>query len=128
MDKNFLLHGAMRASTISPVVFAVILSATAAHAQQPTPTPPGAAATAPAANDTQLETIIVTAQKRSESAQRTPVAITTVTAQALGNAGVTDLTRLYAAVPGVKLDSSLGEPVIYLRGVGPQNSLSCRRP
>jgi iron complex outermembrane receptor protein len=71
-------------------------------------------------NSPALETVVVTARKRRESAQRTPIAITTLKAETLANAGVTDLTRLYAAVPGVKLDASLGEPVVYLRGVGPQ--------
>ena len=119
MEKSIFLRGALHASAISPVVFALLLSATPACAQQQSTDTSGASPEATAGG---LETIIVTAQKRSESAQRTPVAITTVTAQTLGNAGVTDLSRLYAAVPGVKLDSSLGEPVIYLRGVGPQNA------
>jgi iron complex outermembrane receptor protein len=80
---------------------------------------------APAPGDAssgQLEEIVVTAQKRDESSQKAPIAVNVLSPDALENAGVTEITKLYQAVPGVKIDLSLGQSVLFLRGVGPQIS------
>ena len=82
--------------------------------------PQHASAGGQAASKDQLEEIVVTAQKRSETQQHAPIAVTTLSSKTLANAGVTELTKITEAVPGVGIDTSLGEPVIYLRGVGPQ--------
>jgi iron complex outermembrane receptor protein len=70
----------------------------------------------------QLEEIVVTAEKRMESVQKAPVAVNVVTPEALEDAGVTEITKLYQAVPGIKIDLTLGQSVLFLRGVGPQVS------
>src|ERR1700721_673562 len=46
------------------------------------------AADTPSATDQGLQEIVVTAQRRSESIEKTPVAITAVTGEALANEGV----------------------------------------
>jgi len=74
-------------------------------------------------NTGELTEIVVTAQKRSESLQSTPIAVTVVSGDTLSNKGVTDILRLNDAVPGLATDSSLGQTVIYLRGIGPQINL-----
>ena len=97
-----------------------------ALAQQPianaadTASPPQASAGGAHASSGRLEEIVVTAQKRTENQQHAPLAVTTLSSKALANAGVTQLTKITAAVPGIGIDTSLGQPVIYLRGVGPQ--------
>jgi iron complex outermembrane receptor protein len=75
-----------------------------------------------APTDAQLGDIIVTANKRTETAQSSPVAITAITPQALSDKGVTSLLKLNDAVPGVQVDTTIGQSVVFLRGIGPQNN------
>jgi iron complex outermembrane receptor protein len=81
-----------------------------------------AAVAAADTSSAQLEEIIVTAQKRVESGQKAPIAVNILTPDILETAGVTEITKLYQAVPGVKIDLSLGQAVLFLRGIGPQVS------
>jgi iron complex outermembrane receptor protein len=74
-------------------------------------------------NGGELTEIVVTAEKRSESLQSTPIAVSVVSGDTLSNKGVTDILRLNDAVPGLATDNSLGQTVIYLRGIGPQINL-----
>lgn len=66
----------------------------------------------------QLEEIIVTAQRRDESLQRVPLAVTALTPVAIANTGVISFADLNKAVPsfqtGIQGFSALG----FLRGVG----------
>jgi iron complex outermembrane receptor protein len=71
----------------------------------------------------ELTEIVVTAEKRSESVQSSAVAVSVVSADTLANKGVTDILRLNDAVPGLATDNSLGQTVLYLRGIGPQINL-----
>jgi iron complex outermembrane recepter protein len=79
-----------------------------------------AAATPPqAAPDSGVGEIIVTAQKRSESAQNVPVAITSLNPLALANSGVMDTGDLKMVTPGLTFNTNLGgfgQPRI--RGIG----------
>lgn len=62
--------------------------------------------------------IIVTAQKRSENAQRVPIAITAVSPKALDSAGVVSTQGLAAALPGLQL-LNIGNMITpRVRGVG----------
>jgi len=54
-----------------------------------------------AATGGQLQEIVVTAQKRAESAQNIPVAVQAVSGDALASAGVKDLVQAATLVPGV---------------------------
>lgn len=66
-----------------------------------------------------LEEIVVTAQKRTESMQIVPIAVTALNATALQNAGVEGTMDLPKAVPGLSFNTQLGglgQPRI--RGVG----------
>ncbi|CAH0991788.1 Vitamin B12 transporter BtuB [Sinobacterium norvegicum] len=68
-----------------------------------------------------LEEVVVTAQKRSESLQDTPIAISAFNSTALENLGVTDVTDLGSSIPSVTMapfPSSTSTPVIYIRGIG----------
>jgi iron complex outermembrane receptor protein len=71
----------------------------------------------------ELTEIVVTAEKRAESAQSSALAVSVVSGDTLSNKGVTDILRLNDAVPGLATDNSLGQTVIYLRGIGPQINL-----
>lgn len=90
-------------------------SAGLAHAQTAPPSP--------ATDDpTQLDEVIVTAQKRPENVQDVPLAITVVTGEALDQAnvnGVTDMKRLATSLQYAE-NSSVRGTSLQVRGVGTQ--------
>jgi iron complex outermembrane receptor protein len=65
-----------------------------------------------------LGEIIVTAQKRSESAENVPISIATVSGAALQTLGVPDVTSLPQVVPGLRIDFSGAFSQPTIRGVG----------
>jgi iron complex outermembrane receptor protein len=78
-------------------------------------TPIPAATPAP---PTALEEIVVTAQKRRESLQEVPIAISAFTNFQLDARGISSVKDLGAAVPGLQFTDLAGYNLIYLRGVG----------
>jgi iron complex outermembrane recepter protein len=77
------------------------------------------------AQDGVLEEVIVTARKRAESLQETPVAVTALGAQALRDAGVRNLADLNQIAPNIEVSTANGSaPLanIYIRGIGQRNS------
>jgi iron complex outermembrane receptor protein len=82
----------------------------------------GQAATAAASGgrSTEVEEIIVTAQKREESLQRVPVAVTALGQIAIENARIQDIRDISGWVPGLYLEkqpSGAGTPAITIRGI-----------
>ena len=72
----------------------------------------------PAANITELEEIVITAQKRTEKLQDVPVSATVVSSQALANANVADLSDLNNLVPSVQLNGTInGRVPTGVRGI-----------
>jgi iron complex outermembrane receptor protein len=66
-----------------------------------------------------IEIIQVTAQKRSQSINEVPMAITAIGENDLAEKGIADVSDLSFAVPGfVASDSSVGVPIYTLRGIG----------
>jgi len=71
-----------------------------------------------------LEEIVVTAQKRSESLQDTPIAITAFTASALADKGVNDISEIANFTPNLVFDTT--SPIggvssgaaVFIRGIG----------
>ncbi|WP_051768047.1 TonB-dependent receptor [Sphingobium sp. DC-2] len=72
-------------------------------------------ATAPPAG---LDEIVVTAQRRSESLQRTALSVSAVNPEALSNAGVTTAANLTVAVPALQASNQGGYTVFFIRGIG----------
>ncbi|MBN9143659.1 MULTISPECIES: TonB-dependent receptor [unclassified Novosphingobium] len=73
--------------------------------------------------------IIVTAQKRSESVQRTPVAIDVVSTATVQNANITTMTGLSRIVPAVQIVQAAGAtPLYFMRGVGSLSGTSLNDP
>ena len=74
-----------------------------------------------------LEEVIVTAQKREENVQQTPLAITALSAETLEKQGVSNVRDLLAATPGIggaEPIGSRGTTSITLRGVSGGNPAS----
>ena len=67
---------------------------------------------------TQLEDIIVTANKRAENLQDVPIAITAVTGARLEAIGITSTQDIAAVVPGLTIQQSVGGTQAHIRGVG----------
>lgn len=85
---------------------------TAAAAQEAQPAAPAGQA---------IQEVLVTAQKRSENAQRVPIAISTISEKNLQAQHITSTEDLPALLPGLKVGNSAGSGLVYLRGTG-QNS------
>lgn len=66
----------------------------------------------------QLEEVLVTAQKRSQSLTDVPVSVTALSGDRLADAGIENLSDLSEYAPNFKLVDSGFIPNIYMRGVG----------
>jgi iron complex outermembrane receptor protein len=117
--------GAPRHYRLSLAV-ALALASGAAFATDPAPAAPAPASTPATTDDTnapkQLGDITVTAEKRTENAQKVPISIVTLDEDRLNNlfASGNDVTILSAQVPSLIAESSDGRvfPRFYIRGLG----------
>ncbi|MDF8335519.1 TonB-dependent receptor [Novosphingobium cyanobacteriorum] len=82
--------------------------------------PPAAAQEAATSGDAAVGAgeIIVTAQKRQESVQNIPAAITALTADALAQRGASTANSLQFIVPSTQIGNLLGQTAVTIRGVG----------
>ena len=82
-------------------------------------TAPSSAAQPAATSSTQVEDIVVTAQRRQESLSRVGIAVTAIGAEALQREGIDDPSDLPRLVPGFQANTAFGgAPVYSIRGVG----------
>lgn len=115
-------------------VLALTLAPASALAQTPASTAEQTAAAANEAaatdtSDSDIQEIVVTAQKRAESINDVPISITAVTGAQLQAAGIVDTASLVKVVPGfVVANTYFGSPVYYLRGVGFYDTAIAARP
>ena len=71
------------------------------------------------ANEDGLDTIVVTAQRRETTLERTPMTINVVSGDQLRAQGVTEIADLSATVPGLTMNESPGGlPSVSVRGIG----------
>ncbi len=67
-----------------------------------------------------LEEIVVTAQKRTEDLEQTPISITAITGETLEREGITDLNSVLQQTPGVTFRSfGPGQNELIIRGIAP---------
>jgi iron complex outermembrane receptor protein len=122
-----LLHRALWCLSTS-VGLAAAGAARAQAAPEPAASEPAAAAPAPAPAapaapvETRLETVVVTAERRSENIKNVPISISTLSGEKLDvlNSGGQDIRFLAARVPSLNIESSFGRafPRFYIRGLG----------
>jgi iron complex outermembrane receptor protein len=104
-----------QAGTRGLCVTAAALCATAgANAQSPANT------AGRAADGTDLDTVIVTAQRRAEDVQATPIAITVLDGQDLQARGASSTEEILRDLPGVEIRKSPAGASIYVRGIATQ--------
>ncbi len=75
----------------------------------------------PSADANNFGDIIVTAQKRSESVQKIPIAVSAIGGDALAARGATGLAALGQVVPGLNVSEQVGQARLTLRGIGVDN-------
>lgn len=86
------------------------------------------------AEDTQpaaVETVIVTAQKRSEDIQTVPVSITALSAEDIADRNIVNVKNLMSSVPNVNIDEVTGAQAavkFFMRGVGSDNPVFSSDP
>lgn len=70
-----------------------------------------------------IRTIIVTAQRREESLQDVPLAISALDAQRITESGFNDVEDLSSAVPNLNISALWGtsSPKVFMRGIGNNN-------
>jgi iron complex outermembrane recepter protein len=89
-----------------------------------------AAQTAPAGAEKkqQIETILVTAQKRPEDAQKTPLAITSVSGEEIAEAGVKNARDLNGLIPNVIINTNAAATEFTIRGITSTNNTEIGNP
>jgi len=105
----------------SIATLAIALSASAALAQEAAPASTPGVPEVAADEGNVIEDIVVTARRRAESAQTTPVAVTAISGEQLEKLAVVRLSDMASLAPSVKITSGSGSansPVIFIRGIG----------
>ncbi len=72
-----------------------------------------------------LEEVVVTARKREESLQETPIAVSALSGDAMAELGVRDIADLTKVVPNVDMytgNGTTGAGNVFIRGVGARNT------
>ena len=118
---------ALLLSSAASVAFSMGAFAEPAPAPEPTPAPaPAPAAAAPAASpsdENSIAEIVVTAEKRNESLETVPVAISAYTSKTRDLIGIDTIQDMTNFTPGLAYSTSLDRA--FIRGVGRQtNNLS----
>ena len=66
----------------------------------------------------ELEEIIVTAQKRTESLQDVPMSMSAISGERIEEAGIQDLTELSEFIPNFTISLNATNSIISMRGIG----------
>lgn len=76
----------------------------------------------------QLDTVIVTTNRRAEEAQKVSGVVQSISGEQLRQDGVAELRNLQAVVPGLSISTQEGAVDIYIRGVGTGNNTELGDP
>jgi iron complex outermembrane receptor protein len=101
----------------APLLMIVALAPVHAAAADTAPTPTAAAAPA-AADAGSVQDIVVTAEKRESTAQRTAATLDVVTSRALARQQITDVKDLNAILPNAQIVPVVNSLQITIRGIG----------
>ncbi len=76
----------------------------------------------------QLETILVTAQKRPEDAQKTPLAVTSISGDDIAEAGIKNARDLNGLIPNVVINTNGTSTEFTVRGITSANNTEIGNP
>ncbi|MBN48962.1 MAG: TonB-dependent receptor [Spongiibacteraceae bacterium] len=112
-------------TTLSPRIMLVaggMLSAAvlSSHAFGQTETP---AASSGKKVSSSLEEVLVTARRRRESLQETPIAVTALSGAELQERGIINIGELTKSIPSVEITESVSN-LIYIRGIGQRSAFA----
>jgi iron complex outermembrane receptor protein len=106
----------MRISLLASATMLSVLATGGAQAQSQMSQ--GQASSSNASESTELGEVVVTAQHRSETVQRTPLNVTALSAELLERASVVQAQDLNRIAPGVQISQGGPSTQIYIRGAG----------
>ena len=66
----------------------------------------------------QLEEVVVTARRRAENLQDTPISVSAISGDALEDAGITGIMDIKSVVPNVSITNGAKSASIFVRGIG----------
>ncbi|MBB3048609.1 outer membrane receptor protein involved in Fe transport [Litorivivens lipolytica] len=72
---------------------------------------------------TALEEVIVTARRRAENIQETPIAVTAISGEALREQGIVNTSELTKSVPSLQINEGQSNQ-IYIRGIGERSGFA----
>jgi iron complex outermembrane recepter protein len=81
-----------------------------------------------AAEPTQIEEILVTANRRDQGVQKVSGVVQSITGDQLRKDGIADFRQLQNAIPGLSIANQEGNIEIYIRGVGSSNGTELGDP
>jgi iron complex outermembrane receptor protein len=127
VGEHMMVHrsGPRRLAKLASEVFILTLCATGLPMMAMAENAP--AATNPDAGPV-IEEVLVTAQRRVESAQKTALPIVVVSGDELRNANVLQMTDLAATIPGLQIGNGVGPTQTYIRGIGDFGSTPINNP
>ncbi len=100
--------------------------ASSAAASPSVPASQPAPDTRAASNSAQVQTVVVTAQKRSEREQDVPISMTAVDTSNMTAQGQVKLADFFAEIPGVSFVQSSMSSAVTMRGIGTQAGIGVR--
>jgi len=119
------LAEAVRIALLSAAASTLLVAAPAAHAQASPGTTDAGASSADADRTDGIQTVLVTAKKRSDTMQNVPMSMSVVGVDKLLNTGQSGLSDYYATVPGLSMnDRGSGRSNLVVRGISAGDSLN----
>lgn len=110
------MRNCLKGAAGGAIAFAIVQAA-AVQGQTPAAMAPADAA----GSSTGVGDIVVTAQRRSESVQKTALAVSAVSGDSLQKRAITSLVALGTTVPGLNISEQVGQARLTLRGIGVDN-------
>ena len=120
MNRRVQVKRQLALLTLAPIIAPLITGAAYAQATAGEASPPEAQA--PQQQSGQIEDIIVTAQRRSESAQDVPISLQSFSSDQLARTAVRATEDLTSVVGGMLVQPTAARPAVFIRGVGTNSS------
>lgn len=113
---------------VGATVAVMLLAATAAAAADDATVPRDSQTSVEQGNSDTLQAVVVTAERREETLQKSSLALQVLSAEDLARQGITQPTDLTLAVPGMAIGSGGPQPQYYIRGVGDLSAFALSNP